>query len=129
MKKQIQLAAPPDYSSLVPASMQAGGDEGPPPTSSGMDMDNLSPEEASAVPDEGTANIGFKVHHRHSDTRIDKDGNKTEHHTVRMHVHHFEPHTPEAKPKGKKLTDSTNASAAAGEGLGAAGSLGPDGTP
>jgi len=117
MKKSIQLQTPPDYSSLVPADLQPGGQTASPPTSSGIDMDNLSPEEADAIPDEGTANVGFKVHHRRSETKIHpKTGEKKESHSVRMHLHSFEPHPPEdAKPK-KKLLQSTDAAEAVRDG-------------
>ena len=84
-----------------------------------MDIDNLSPEESNAIPNEGSANIKFKVHHRKSETHIDKKGEKTERHHIRMHVHDFSPHEEEAKeaPKKKKLTASTNAQDAVMDGL------------
>lgn len=128
MKKSIPLQSPPDYSSLMPvdvASQQAGQGP-PPPTTSGMDVDNLSPEEAGAIPDEGKATIHYKVHHRRSETHIHpKTGEKKESHSVRMHVHNFEPHQEEEKPapKKKKLTESTDAQSAVRDGLTSPGQL------
>src|ERR1700693_1903226 len=99
MKKSIPLTSPPDFHSLVPVDISgAGAPPTPPPSTGGLDVDNLSPEEAEAIPDQGTANIGFKVHHRRSETHIAKDGKKSERHSVRMHVHNFEPHSEEAAP-------------------------------
>ena len=109
MKKSIPLAPAPDFSSLVPPDLSANA---PSPTSSGMSLDNLSPEEADAVPDEGNATVGFKVHHRSSTTDISKDGKKKETHHVRMHVHNFEPHPPEESVPKKKLMASTDAAKA-----------------
>lgn len=83
-------------------------------------MDNLSPEDASAIPDEGQATIGYKVHHRRSESHIHpRTGEKRETHSVRMHVHNFEPHSGEEKsaPKKKKLTESTDAQDAVREGM------------
>jgi hypothetical protein len=123
MKKSIPLTPAPDFSSLVPPDLAGNA---PSPTSSGLSMDNLSPEEANAIPDEGTANVKFKVHHRSSKTDIGKDGDRSERHHVRMHVHEFEPHPPEVKPKKKKLLESTDAAQAAGDGLGGLGGGPPD---
>ena len=109
MKKSIPLTSPPDFGSLVPADLSGNA---PSPTSSGMSMDNLSPEEAGAIPDEGKATVHFKVHHRSSETDIGKEGDKKERHHVRMHVHEFEPHKEEEKPAKKKLLNSTDASKA-----------------
>ena len=114
MKKSIPLQSPPDFNSIVPMDLQGGPNapEVPPATSSGMDMDNLSPEESAAIPDEGKATIHYKVHRRSSDTHIHpKSGEKREKHSVRMHVHNFEPHKEEEPPppKKKKLTEQTDA--------------------
>lgn len=86
-------------------------------------MDNLSPEEANAIPDEGKAQVHYKVHHRSSETSIGKEGDKKEKHHVRMHIHEFEPQPEEEKPKKKKLLDSTSAAKAVGD------DFAPDGTP
>jgi hypothetical protein len=106
MKKSIPLATPPDFSSLVPPDLQQGA---PNPTSSGMEMNDLSPEEDSAIPDTGKATVDYSVHHRSSRTDISKDGDKSSKHHVRMHIHNFEPHPPEAKSPKKKLMASTDA--------------------
>lgn len=101
---KIKLQAPPDYTSLVPPDV-SGQQQ---PASSGMDLDNLPPEAANSIPDEGKGTVHYRVHHRRSEKRIAPDGKTTEHHSVRMHVTHFEPHYPESeegeheeKPKAK----------------------------
>lgn len=119
MKKSIPLTAAPDFSSLVPPDLSANA---PSPTSSGMALDNLSPEEDSAIPDEGKATVDYKVHHRSSDTNI-KDGDKKSKHHVRMHIHNFEPHPPEEKAPKKKLLSSTDAGGAVRD------NFAPDGMP
>lgn len=88
-----------------------------------MELDNLSPEEDSAIPDKFKATVDGSVHHRSSQTKIDKDGNKSTTHHVRMHIHNFEPHPPEEKAPKKKLMDSGDASKAVGD------AFPPDGTP
>lgn len=113
MKKSIPLQSPPDYGSLIGPGITSEAAATPPPSTSGLDVDNLSPEEANAIPDEGTANVGFKVHHRRSEVHIHpKSGEKTEKHSVRMHVNSFEPHPPPEAPKKKKLMESTDAAEA-----------------
>jgi len=114
-KKKIALQQPPDFSSIVPADLSGNA---PSPTSSGIDMHNLAPEQANSIPDEGSAHVGFKVHRRSSETRIHPEtGDKTEHHSVHMHLSHFHPSDEEA-PKKKKLTDSTDAADAVRDGIG-----------
>lgn len=120
MKKSIPLQTPPDFSSLVPPDLQQGA---PSPTSSGMEMNDLSPEEDGAIPDTGKATVDYSVHHRSSRTEIGKDGDKKSTHHVRMHIHNFEPHPPEEKAPKKKLMDSGDASKAVGD------AFPPDGTP
>ncbi len=117
MKKSIPLQSPPDYGNLIGPGITSEAATQPPPSTSGMDMDNLSGEEANAIPDEGTASVGFKVHHRRSETRIHpKTGEKSEHHSVSLHVHSFEPHPPPEAPKKKKLMESTDAAEAVRDG-------------
>jgi hypothetical protein len=120
MKKSIPLQPAPDFSSLVPPDLSPNA---PSPTSSGMALDNLSPEEDSAIPDEGKATVDYKVHHRSSSTDISKEGDKKSSHHVRMHIHNFEPHPPEEKPAKKKLLSSTDAGKAVQD------DFVPDGTP
>jgi hypothetical protein len=134
MKKSIPLQSPPDFNSIVPPDLAGGSGPPPPASTSGMDMDNLSPEEAGAIPNEGSATVKYKVHHRRSEQHINKDGKSRERHSIRMHVHDFEPHndpdavsgvvTPPAPPRKKKLTASTNAQDAVMDNFSA-----PDGTP
>ena len=102
--KKIPLQAPPDFHSLVPPDL-----DGPSPTSSGMDMDNLSPEQAESIPDKGTAHVGYNVHRRTSETRIHpKTGEKTEHHSVHMKLSHFEPQDQEeGSPEEEKSETPT----------------------
>lgn len=88
---KIKLQAPPDYSSLIPTDVAAQQQ----PASSGMDLDNLPPEAANSIPDKGKGTVHYEVHHRRSEKRIHPDGKTSEHHSVRMHVTHFEPHYPE----------------------------------
>jgi hypothetical protein len=113
-KKKISLNPPPNFNSIAhigPMGLDTGGA----PSSSGFDMDNLSPEQANSIPDEGQGTAHFKVHKRSSDTQIDPEtGEKTEKHSVRMHIHGFEPHEAddkeEKKPKKKqKLTENMDA--------------------
>jgi hypothetical protein len=101
-------------------SVPAESSQEPNPVSSGLDIDNLSPEQAQDIPDEGHATIHYKVHHRRSEEHI-RNGEKKERHHVRMHVTHFEPHhraetkegaqekPGEEKPKRKRLLASTDA--------------------
>ena len=87
-------------------------------------MDNLSPEEAEAIPDEGKATVNYKVHHRSSHTDIGKEpGDRKERHHVRMHIHEFEPHPEEEKKPKKKLMESRDAAKAVGD------NFSPDGAP
>ena len=120
MKKSIPLAAPPDFSSIIPPDLSSNA---PSPTTSGMELDNLSPEEDSAIPDKFKATVDGSVHHRSSQTKIDKDGNRSTTHHVRMHIHNFEPHPPEEKPSKKKLLSSTDAGKAVQD------NFAPDGEP
>lgn len=68
--------------------------------SDGMNVDNMSPEQANSIPDEGDATVGYKVHRRQSETHIAKDGSKKEKHSVHMHVTHFHPHGDADKKDG-----------------------------
>ena len=105
--KKIPLQAPPDFSSMVPPDVS--GEEAP-PTSPGMEMNDLSPDQANSIPDSGEANVGFtKVHHR-SEKHIHPDGSTTEKHHVKLNLTHFHPHKDdkeedkeEEAPKSKKI--------------------------
>jgi hypothetical protein len=50
--KKIPLQAPPDFSSMVPPDVSAQN-EPPPPTSDGLSIDNMSPEQANSIPKKG----------------------------------------------------------------------------
>lgn len=104
---KIPIQAPPDFSSIVPPDVAAGG-QAPPPTSDGVSIDNMGPEQANSIPDSGVAKVGFKKTHHRIEKNIHPDGSTTEKHHVRLSLHHFEPQADEkmdeeSPKKGKKL--------------------------
>jgi hypothetical protein len=107
---KIPIQAPPDFSSMVPPDVASQG-EPPPPTSDGVSIDNLSPEQANSIPDDGEAKVGFKKTHHRSEKTIHPDGSSTEKHHVRLALTHFHPQKEEkegadeeeAPKKSKKL--------------------------
>ena len=98
---KIPLQAP-DLGSILPMGL-ATTSSGDNPTSDGLQLHGLDQTQHDAIPDEGRATIHYKVHHRKSEEKIDRDGQKHSHHSVRMHVTGFEPHTKEtAMPNAKE---------------------------
>lgn len=98
---KIPIQPPPDFSSLVPPDVASQG-EPPPPTSDGMSIDNLSPEQANSIPDEGKAEVGFKKTHHRSEKNIHPDGSSTEKHSVRLAMTHFHPKKEESEENGEE---------------------------